>query len=416
VDETARENVVANFPTTHFARPVLSMTFEPPVFSELTPPGRGGVSTIGYRGDPAVIDHQPPLFRPARGGTLAGLPVERMALGAWGVERPEDIVVCRVSPTRTELHCHGGRAAVERISADMLARGAVRVESATWLMATSDWLDTESTQALLRATTRRAANILQTQRQGALRRALERLQQTLQHEINIGDTTFGESRRQLDELLAWSTFGLRLTESWKVALCGRPNVGKSSVINALAGFQRSIVTPIPGTTRDVVSTEIVLEGWPITLLDTAGLHETHDPLESEGIARARRQLEAADLQILVLDASQSPTTDDLALRQQFPQALLVANKADLARHNRDSADHTARHVSALTGLGIEELMAAIVAQLIPQEPPADAGIPVTRNIVCRLRSVEESLSQGATAQTLQLMLGMQDTAITSQSR
>src|SRR5438132_9586839 len=104
-----------------------------------------------------------------------------------------------------------------------------------------------------------------------------------------------------------------------------PNDGKSSLVNVLAGFTRSVVSPIPGTTRDVVTTRIALDGWPVELVDTAGLHDSDDALEREGMARARAVLEQADLRLWVLDASVTPIFPSEALAFDG----LVINKMDL---------------------------------------------------------------------------------------
>jgi tRNA modification GTPase len=123
---------------------------------------------------------------------------------------------------------------------------------------------------------------------------------------------------------------------------GAPNVGKSSLLNALAGRAAAIVSPHPGTTRDAVRVELVLGGVPVTLVDTAGLRETDDPIESEGIRRAREEAETADFVLAVIDADGNVS--------QGPRGLVVANKVDLA-----APRHGALGVSALTGQGLSAL-------------------------------------------------------------
>ena len=125
--------------------------------------------------------------------------------------------------------------------------------------------------------------------------------------------------------------GRILQSGLRVALCGQPNVGKSSLLNALLGEERAIVTPIPGTTRDMVTGELLLSGSVIHLTDTAGLHATDDPVEQIGVARARRAMEEADLVLAVLDASRPLTSDDHALLDSLTgrTCAIVLNKADL---------------------------------------------------------------------------------------
>ena len=116
------------------------------------------------------------------------------------------------------------------------------------------------------------------------------------------------ARRQIDDLLAHAATGLHLVRPWQVVVAGRPNVGKSSLINAIAGYQRAIVHSLPGTTRDIVSVQTALDGWPVEISDTAGLRRGSDPIEQAGIELAIDKIAAADLVVLVFDAS-SPWTD-----------------------------------------------------------------------------------------------------------
>ena len=127
--------------------------------------------------------------------------------------------------------------------------------------------------------------------------------------------------------------GRALREGISVLILGRPNVGKSSLMNAILGEARAIVTEIPGTTRDTLEEQLVLAGFPVRLVDAAGVRETDDPVEREGVARARDKAEAADLVLLVIDGSQTLTQEDvLACELCRPdRTLLVVNKSDLAQ-------------------------------------------------------------------------------------
>ena len=192
----------------------------------------------------------------------------------------------------------------------------------------------------------------------------------------------------MEELLSHSELGLHLTQPWKVVLAGRPNVGKSSLINALVGFRRSIVWAEPGTTRDVVTAATALAGWPVELADTAGLRPAQGDIEAEGIARARCQIEAADLVLLVSDLSAGWTADDDGLLAGFSRStagqassgtqriLLVHNKLDVPAA-ANSSRPAGVAVSALTGQGLDELAREIVRQLVPQLPPHGTPVPFT---------------------------------------
>src|SRR5262249_11455979 len=133
----------------------------------------------------------------------------------------------------------------------------------------------------------------------------------------------------VDALIRRAGFGIRLLRGWKVVISGRPNVGKSRLFNALAGFERSIVNASPGVTRDVVSLRTAFGGWPVAISDTAGDRNTGDSVESLGIGRARRERHDADLVVLVLDRSEPLHDVDWELLRATPQALIVANKCDL---------------------------------------------------------------------------------------
>ncbi|MED5164907.1 MAG: GTPase, partial [Cyanobacteriota bacterium] len=177
-------------------------------------------------------------------------------------------------------------------------------------------------------------------------------------------------RRELEQLVEDAKRGDVLRQGLQVALVGRPNVGKSSLLNRLSRRERAIVTDLPGTTRDVLESEIVLEGVPITLVDTAGIRATQDALEQLGIDRSHQALAAADVVLLVFDLSLGWTHDDAALLAQIPDdlpRLLVGNKADLqpasmaaSLSNQVDVKTPDVMLSALTGQGEEALIEAVL--------------------------------------------------------
>lgn len=336
----------------------------------LTPNGRGAVATIRLQGDWSALETSG-VFRTSRGVSASTAPVGRVLLAHWGPPPGEDVVLCRSDEHVLDVHCHGGQAAVARILADAAAGGEVR--TAKELVEQSAGLfEAECRDVLSRACTLRTAEILLEQASGTLRDQVQRL-------------IDGRDLSKLDEILHWSEFGRHLTAPWRVVLTGAPNVGKSSLINRLVGFDRSIVNPTPGTTRDVVTAEAALDGWPICFEDTAGLRSGAAALEQEGIDRARARLEQADLVLIVFDVSQGLSDADRALCAQYPEALLVGNKGDLAP--TDAVTHRlAKSVSCVTGVGLEDLTAAIVDRLVPDVPESGTAVPVSERQIRLLQA------------------------------
>ncbi len=223
---------------------------------------------------------------------------------------------------------------------------------------------------LAQAPTLRSAEILLDQARGALDREIEILRQANE-----------DTASRLDALSRRGALGLRLLTGWKVVIAGRPNVGKSRLFNALAGFDRSIVDPTPGVTRDVVAFRTALDGWPVELCDTAGRARDGRPGRGPRDRAGTPRVEDADLLLVVVDRSQPLTALDrglLASKTGSPR-LIVASKADLApAWPLEEAVPTGEDVlavSAETGQGLDRLMAAIAARLVPRPPEPGAGVP-----------------------------------------
>ena len=186
----------------------------------------------------------------------------------------------------------------------------------------------------------------------------------------------------VQRLQATTKEGRLLREGARVVIVGRPNVGKSSILNRLLREDRAIVTAVPGTTRDVIEESVNLGGLRIHLVDTAGIRDTADIVESEGIKRSRSAQEDADLRIIVIDGSAPLTSDDWRLIEQAVLAkhVIAINKADLpARFNPSSIGPRAFTValSAKTGAGVDELRAAIRSQLVGAGAETADGVMVT---------------------------------------
>jgi tRNA modification GTPase len=208
--------------------------------------------------------------------------------------------------------------------------------------------------------------------------------------------------RQLQRVLSAAQSGRLLREGAKVVLCGQPNVGKSTLLNRLAGSDVAIVTDVPGTTRDVLRESVYIRGVPLQILDTAGLRDTQDIVEKIGVQRTWESLSGADLAVLMVDARQGVTAADRAILAGLPVSLPVltlANKADLVAGVEIPG---VLAVSARTGAGLEALESAILA-MIGWQPPEAAVYSARERHLRALRESKDHL-QEASAQLHSLEL------------
>lgn len=349
----------------------------------LTPPGRGALAVVGLWGPDAAGFAD--LAFTSHGGPLRCRTDGAIAVGCWAAAEGhagEELVVVRHGADRLEVHCHGGRAAPEAVIATLATLGARPARWQEWPGSTAGIVAREARAALASAGGPRAARILCRQLAGALDREMSRVA-LLREEGDVAAASMA-----VDRLLCAARVGLRLARPWRVVLAGAVNAGKSSLVNALAGHARSLVTDRPGTTRDRVEVRIVLGGWEIDLVDVAGTR--HDEaaaaaVERAGIARAEEARAAADLVLRVVPAGAGAGHAVPPSRRE----LLVLSKADLAAPAGAVADGVVV-TSALTGAGIELLGARIVERLVPEDvsdPGLLAGaVPFTERQVAALRS------------------------------
>ncbi len=192
-----------------------------------------------------------------------------------------------------------------------------------------------------------------------------------------------------------------------VVLAGPPNVGKSSLINALVGYPRAIVHDAPGTTRDLVTAPAALAGWPVELTDTAGLRLTDDPLEAAGVELAQARLSSADTIVLVFDIRQPWDETAKRLTARWPAAIVVHNKSDLAAPGLDWRPEGIC-TSATTGHGLGELERAIVEHLVPVEPSAGMAVPFAGRQVECLQHIAAALVRSDTVGALALLAQLVD--------
>ena len=324
----------------------------------LTPPGRGALAVVSAAGGGAetLVD----AGFVARGGRpVAGRADGAIAFGSWGGAGGEDVVVVRHAAERLEVHCHGGLAAAAAIVASLVARGASEIDWRQWLARSGRdavAAAAEAREALPLAAGPKAARILCRQLAGALDSEIARIERM----VAAGETE--AARIAVDRLIRASRVGLRLTRPWRVVVAGAVNAGKSSLVNAIAGHARSLVSPLPGTTRDVVETRLVLDGWEMELVDTAGMRERPaGAVEAAGIDRAAASAAAADLVLRVVPADAvSPVP------AAGPRELVVLSKVDRAPR-AGGGPEDAIATSAVTSAGIAALVGRIAAAVVPEE-------------------------------------------------
>ncbi len=361
-----------------------------------TPRGRGALAVIRLSGPDAVAIAQRMGLREFE---------DRRAILTTLV-RPRDdekldqvLVTCFRAPHSltgedvVEISCHGSPAVIRNIIDTTLELGAVLAGPGQFTLRALangkiNLAQAEAIRDLIAAQTDAAVKQASRQLNGELSNALAPLKEKLVEVIVVLESALEFVEDDLpalrvqeieNELIAVSAgveklartyaAGRLLQEGIKVAIAGRPNVGKSSLFNGLVERERAIVTDIPGTTRDTLSEAIDLEGVPVILTDTAGVRETTDGIETLGIERTRRAMGDADLVLVVLDGSTEPgpSDHDLLNQTEHTQRLVVRNKSDLVEFNATSPGCIAElqpiNVSAQTGEGLAMLRSAILASL-----------------------------------------------------
>ena len=372
----------------------------PTCVSVLTPPGRSAIAVVEVAG-PRSVEVVDACFLAANRRALGEQPLNAIRFGRWLAAEGEELVVCRTAEATVEVHCHGGQAAVRAVVASLADRDCVTQTWQQHVVATSaSMIQAEARIALASCVTDRTAAILLDQLEGALEGELRAILSYLQlHDLK-------SVSEGLDTLRARSSLGLHLTDPWRVVLAGPPNVGKSSLINALVGYERAVVFDQPGVTRDVVTATTVIAGWPVELADTAGLRAANSSIEAAGVALARQVLANADLVLLVdefraVGSGDEQSEPTWAIEKELELAphqsmLRLANKVDLAPAGWQ-ASVPSLPISATTGDGVVELVDAIGDALVASPPPASGPAPFTRRQVDLIDAFAQAASEGDSA-------------------
>ncbi len=356
-----------------------------------TPLGVGGIGVIRVSGPGAFAVVDRITWRPNHTpcAAFAGYTLHRADVVQATGEIIDDVLLAVFHAPRSytgedvvEISAHGGPIPLRQILARLLAGGARMARPGeftqrAFLNGKMDLAQAEAVGDIIAAQTEQAHRLARRQSEGRLSKAvaeardtilgvLARIEASIDFPEDVGelDTALcrrelASAERQIGALLATADGGILYREGLKVVLAGRPNVGKSSLLNALLRTNRAIVTPVPGTTRDVIEETLNLRGIPIRAVDTAGLRQTDDEVERIGVERTQASLADADIVLLVLDAAQGMTAEDAALLLDLAGRphLVVWNKWDQMPGQEPPADGVG--VSALTGWNLAALEDAL---------------------------------------------------------
>ncbi|NLM37750.1 MAG: tRNA uridine-5-carboxymethylaminomethyl(34) synthesis GTPase MnmE [Firmicutes bacterium] len=384
-----------------------------------TPPGEGGIGIIRISGAEALSIGTKVLRHPS-GNPIQSWPERMVRLGFVVDENGEpvdEVIFFYFKERRSytgedllEIQGHGGYQNLKKILTTVFKAGARPAEPGeftkrAFLNGRLDLTQAEAVIDLIRARTDLAQKVALLQLRGRLAQVIKEQEEKLlallvpiEAALDFPEDEIPELqrnqalkevkaiRRQLEQLLASADRGIILRDAATVVIAGRPNVGKSSLLNQLLGEDRAIVTPIPGTTRDFVSEIIDLEGVPVRLIDTAGVRRSNDPVERAGVEKARQLMDEADLILAIFDAATPLTPEDhelIAFLSTKP-ALIILNKTDLpvqvSVESLQAAFSRAKYllISALTGAGIKELKTVVRTELIGTEGLTEQPALVTR--------------------------------------
>ncbi|MEI1423696.1 tRNA uridine-5-carboxymethylaminomethyl(34) synthesis GTPase MnmE [Bacillus cabrialesii] len=331
-----------------------------------TPMGEGAIAIVRLSG-PEAIQIADKMYKGPKGKTLSSVDSHTIHYGHI-VDRPsdrvvEEVMVSVLKAPRTftredviEINCHGGIVTVNQVLQLALREGARLAEPGeftkrAFLNGRIDLSQAEAVMDLIRAKTDRAMNVAMNQMEGRLSALVRRLRseilETLAHvEVNIDYPEYDDVeemthqllvekatavKKEIEALLRTSEQGKILREGLSTVIIGRPNVGKSSLLNSLVHEAKAIVTDIPGTTRDVIEEYVNVRGVPLRLVDTAGIRETEDIVERIGVERSRQVLKEADLILLVLNYSEELSEEDVKLFEAVEgmDVIVIMNKTDL---------------------------------------------------------------------------------------
>jgi len=363
--------------------------------------GQGGIAVIRISGPQALTIGRNIVHIPGKNNWSSHTIQYGYVMNESNNEHIDEVLILTMHGPRSftgedvvEIHCHGGLISVQRILERVLSHPQARralpgeFSQRAVLNGRLDLTQAEAINELVGARSHKAAQLAMEGLDGGIQKRITALRETLLDQLSelearvdfedelppLDETIVLNEllnvQKELQSLIEEGARGSFLHQGLRIAIIGCPNVGKSSLVNRLSRREKAIVTDIPGTTRDLLESEIILKGVPVTLLDTAGIRKTKDEIETLGIKKSQEALLSADVVVLVFDLTLGWTKNDQALRNQIPNTttcLLVGNKADLqnkSEWNKHKKENTKIRpdvtFSALTGEGEEVFINALL--------------------------------------------------------
>ncbi len=385
-----------------------------------TPPGEGGIGIVRMSGREALLIADR-IFNSPRGIKPSQSPSHRIYYGfivnpSSGQKIDEVLLsVMRAPNTYTredvvEINCHGGYVVLKRVLELVVSSGARLASPGEFTMRAFlngriDLTQAEAVLDLIKSKTEEAEKVALEHVGGALRREIEDISEGLKNvlteleafidfpeeDINLSPINWTDLlldiKNRLKRLSDSFHQGNILREGIATVITGRPNVGKSSLLNALLGKDRAIVTDIPGTTRDIIEEIINVKGIPLRLIDTAGIREARDLVEAEGIKRTELAIEKADMVLLVIDGSEALTSYDLSLisrlKSQKKRTIVILNKKDrgIVVNKEALKKFPFIEISALKGEGIDDLKELIFNNILSRRDKGGTGFESSEGVI-----------------------------------
>ena len=384
-----------------------------------TAPGEGGIGIIRISGSNSLQVAEE-IFKSVSGKKISEYNLRSLIYGDIfdGEKRIDEVLVAYMKGPHSytgedviEINCHGGFISVKKILELILTKDVRLAEAGeftkrAFLNGRIDLSQAEAVIDVIKSKTDKAQEVAQSQLEGSLAKKIRELRNKVtevlaQLEVSIDfsdedveDVTYKEIeekslelRAEIKKLYDSAESGKILRDGLKTVIIGKPNVGKSSLLNSILGENRAIVTEIPGTTRDVIEEFVNIKGIPLKIVDTAGIRETEDIVEKIGVQKSKESIEFADLVIIVLDSSKQLSDEDLEILQsaQSKKTIVLLNKIDLEQVIDESeiekfvGKENINKISALKNEGIEQIHDKIEAMVFTGDVKSSSSLVITNS-------------------------------------